>query len=421
MFDQYRKVLHERLRNLKEANEYRYFTQMRRSADQFPVVAAERFYPDFSKYYSRSVAHEYSNVEIGVEAVVWCSNDYLGMGQSAVVKSAMCDAIMIYGAGAGGTRNIAGTTRLHDELEAELADLHGKQAALLFTSGFVANEATLSALGKMFENAIIYSDADNHASMIAGIRNSGARKEIWRHNDLGHLECLLQEAPVGAEKIIAFESVYSMAGDIAPIAEICDLAERYGAFTYLDEVHAVGMYGAHGGGVSEREGVAHRLDIIQGTLGKAFGVAGGYIAGDALIIDAVRSFAPGFIFTTALPPAVAAGALAAVRHLKTSNAERSGQLANVAKVKNALRKIGIPQLENQSHIVPLLVGDAKRCKEISDSLLREHGIYLQPINGPTVPRGTERLRITPTPLHTGAQIEGFVDAIEDVFSLRYYE
>lgn len=411
MFNQYEETLHDQLRALKKGGEYRYFAEMERRAGSFPSVCAKQFAPNFSKYYGPSVAHELEQFKIERETVVWCSNDYLGMGQSDVVKSAMCAAIEQYGAGAGGTRNIAGTTQLHDELEVELADLHNKQAALLFTSGYIANEATLSTLGKLFPDAVIFSDADNHASMIAGIRHSGVEKRIWRHNDLEHLEELLASVAPERRKIIAFESVYSMDGDIAPIAAICDLAERYNAFTYLDEVHAVGMYGERGGGISERDGVAHRVDIIQGTLGKAYGVIGGYIAADALTIDAIRSFAPGFIFTTALPPAVAAGALASVRHLKQSDAERTAQRRNVGLVKAQLKQAGIEQIENSSHIVPVMIGDAKRCKTISDRLLRDHGVYLQPINYPTVPKGTERLRITPGPLHTPSQMRELIQAL----------
>jgi 5-aminolevulinate synthase len=411
MFNKYEQLLHDRLRDLTLRGDYRYFARMERTAGQFPAVTAHGFSPDFREFYPETVKHLPPIFEAPQETIVWCSNDYLGMGQSELVKSAMCSAIHTYGAGAGGTRNIAGTTKLHDELEAELADLHGKQAALLFTSGYISNEAALSTLGKIFPDCVIFSDADNHASMIAGIRHSGAEKKIWRHNDLDHLEQLLQSVEPSRQKIIAFESVYSMDGDIAPIADICDLAERYNAFTYLDEVHAVGMYGPHGGGISEREKVAHRVDVIQGTLGKAFGVVGGYIAGDAVCIDAIRSFAPEFIFTTALPPAIAAGALASVRHLKQSSAERLAQRSNVAKVKSLLCEGGVKQIENNSHIIPVMIGDARRCKSISDKLLRDNGVYLQPINYPTVPKGTERLRITPSPLHTDEQIGALAEAV----------
>lgn len=411
MLDQYEQLLHDQLRDLTKRGDYRYFARMVRRKGRFPTVTARGFSPDFSRFYPQSAGHLPPALDFGRDTIVWCSNDYLGMGQSEVVKSAMHAAIDDYGAGAGGTRNIAGTTQLHDHLETELAELHAKQSALLFTSGFIANEAALSTLGKMFPDCVIFSDADNHASMIAGIRHSGAEKRIWRHNDLGDLEKQLKSVAPDRRKIIAFESVYSMDGDIAPIAEICDLADKYGAFTYLDEVHAVGMYGPRGGGVAERDGVADRIDIIQGTLGKAFGVIGGYIAGDAICIDAIRSFAPGFIFTTALPPAVAAGALASVRHLKSSSSEREGQQRNVRKVKQLLGAAGIQQIENQSHIAPVIIGDPVRCKAISDKLLNENGVYLQPINYPTVPKGTERLRITPSPLHSDTQIQDLVRAL----------
>ncbi|MEZ5921969.1 MAG: 5-aminolevulinate synthase [Parvularculaceae bacterium] len=418
MFDRYESELHDRLRRAATRGEYRYFANMARREGAFPHVTAHGFSPDFRKYYgSKSkTLHGSETIDLVREAVVWCSNDYLGMGQSAVVKAAMHAAIDDYGAGAGGTRNIAGTTVLHNQLEAELADLHGKEAALVFSSGFVANEAALSILGKVFEGCVILSDADNHASMIAGIRHSGAEKKIWRHNDLNHLEDLLKDQPLERRKIIAFESVYSMDGSIAPIGAICDLAEKYNAFTYLDEVHAVGMYGSQGGGVAERDGVAHRVDIIQGTLGKAFGVVGGYVAGDALAIDVIRSFAPGFIFSTAMPPAVAGGALASVRHLRKSNAERQGQRANVARVRAAIDAIGADRLVNDSHIVPVMIGEAKRCKDVSDRLLKDFGVYIQPINYPTVPTGTERLRITPTPLHTSDEISALKEALSVILA-----
>lgn len=411
MFDRYETLLHEKLKETAVRGEYRYFANMERRPGAFPTVTAHGFSPDFGKYYGRKSIHAIPSADLVRDAVVWCSNDYLGMGQSDVVKSAMHSAIDRYGAGAGGTRNIAGTTVLHDELEAELADFHGKQAALIFNSGYAANEAALSTLGRLFSDCVIFSDADNHASMIAGIRNSGAEKRIWRHNDLEDLERQLKAEPPSRSKIVAFESVYSMDGSVAPIGAICGLAEQYGAFTYLDEVHAVGMYGPHGGGVAECDGVAHRVDIIQGTLGKAFGVVGGYIAGDALCIDAVRSFAPGFIFSTALPPAVVAGGLASVRHLRRSPVERAAQRGNVATVREKLDRAGVPRILNDSHIIPITIGEAKRCKAISDRLLSEFGIYLQPINYPTVKKGAERLRITPTPLHTGAQIDQLVAAL----------
>jgi 5-aminolevulinate synthase len=346
------------------------------------------------------------------EVTVWCSNDYLGMSQNPAVIEAMHDALECAGAGSGGTRNISGTTHYHVELEHELADLHRKDAALLFTSAYVANDAALSTLVKLVPGAIIFSDAKNHASMIAGIRHGGGEKQIFRHNDLGHLEELLAAAPAKAPKIIAFESVYSMDGNMSPIGAICDLAERYGALTYLDEVHAVGLYGPRGGGVAERDGVMDRVDIVNGTLAKGFGVMGGYIAASRACCDAIRSYAPGFIFTTSLAPVIAAGALASVRHLKTSQVERAQIHERAATVKARLVAAGLPVLENPSHIVPVHVGNAVHCKSISDQLLLEHRIYAQPINYPTVPRRTERIRLTPTPLHTDAHIDALVEALK---------
>ncbi|MES2097166.1 MAG: 5-aminolevulinate synthase [Pseudomonadota bacterium] len=346
---------------------------------------------------------------------VWCSNDYLAMGQHPKVIAAMEDALHDVGAGSGGTRNIGGNTHYHVDLEAELADLHGKQGALLFTSGYVSNEATLATLAKVLPGCIIFSDELNHASMIAGIRNSGCEKHVFRHNDVAHLDELLAAADPAAPKLIAFESVYSMDGDVAPIAAFCDLADRYNALTYLDEVHAVGMYGARGGGISERDGVAERLTIIEGTLGKAIGVMGGYIAADQTIIDVIRSYAPGFIFTTSLAPVLAAGALASVRHLKASNVEREGQQAAATMLKALFADAGLPAMESTTHIVPLMVGDPVKAKKIADILLAEYGVYVQPINYPTVPRGSERLRFTPGPAHDETMMRELTDALVEIW------
>ncbi len=375
----------DKLEGLKKEGRYRVFIDMERHAGQFPK--ATRHVNGVTK-----------------PVTVWCSNDYLGMGQHPSVLAAMHEAIDRTGAGAGGTRNISGTNHYHILLEQELADLHGKEAALLFNSGYMSNWTTLSTLAAGLPNALVLSDAGNHASMIEGIRHSKAERIIFKHNDLADLESHLKQHSGKRPIIIAFESVYSMDGDFGKIAEICDLAHKYGALTYLDEVHGVGLYGARGGGYAEQLGLMHRLDVIEGTLAKAYGVVGGYITGSAALIDYVRSFASGFIFSSALPPAVAAGAAAAIRHLKTSNIERREMMVRVRQVRAGLDKMGIPYMPNDSHIVPVMVGDAAKCKWISDYLLDHDGIYIQPINYPTVARGTERLRITPTPCHSEADI-----------------
>lgn len=393
----YQNFFASELNKLREEGNYRVFADLERERGNFPKAA--------------------NFVEDAVRKVsIWCSNDYLGMGQHPKVLDAMHDALDKVGAGAGGTRNISGTTHHHVLLERELADLHGKEAALLFTSGYVSNWAALGTLASRIPNCLVISDSLNHASMIEGIRHSKAERKLWKHNDLAHLEELLAEQPLDRPKLVAFESVYSMDGDIAPIKEICDLADKYNAMTYLDEVHAVGMYGPRGGGVAEREGLMDRVTVIEGTLGKAFGVMGGYITASKELVDFVRSFASGFIFTTALPPAVAAGACAAIKHLKQSSAERESQQAKVSQVRERLDAAGIPHIENPSHIIPVMVGDPVKCKWISDVLMDRYGIYIQPINYPTVPKGTERLRITPSPVHSQEDIDKLIGALEELWA-----
>ena len=383
------------LDGIRAEGRYRVFTDLERKAGAFPYALSRK---------------------TGKDVVVWCANDYLGMGQHPAVLEAMKSTIDAMGAGAGGTRNISGNHSRILELEATLAELHGKESALVFTSGYIANQASLSAIGALLDGCIIFSDAENHASMIQGIRQSNAEKKIFRHNDVEHLARLLSATDPAAPKVIAFESIYSMDGDIGAIKEICDLARSYNAITYLDEVHAVGMYGAHGAGMAEQLGLMDRIDIIQGTLAKAFGVIGGYIASRATWVDTIRSYAPGFIFTTSLPPSIAAGATASIRHLMHSTTERAAHQENAQQLKSMLARAGIPVLATPTHIVPVMVGDPLLCKAISDALLEDYNIYVQPINYPTVRKGTERLRFTPTPFHTNAMIEQLTQALTEVFA-----
>lgn len=392
----------EKLQDIKTEGRYRVFADLERCAKDFP----------YAFYYNDGNPRR---------VVVWCANDYLAMGQHEKVLEAMQGAIGRVGAGAGGTRNISGTNHYHVLLEKEVADLHDKEAGLIFSSGYVSNEASVSSLASHLPDCVVFSDSHNHASIIQGIRNSRVHKEIFRHNNPAHLKELLSRYPKERAKLIIFESVYSMDGDIAPIEAFCDLAEEFNALTYIDEVHAVGMYGHKGGGIAQREGQSHRLDVIEGTLGKAYGVVGGYIASSSDLVDFVRSFASGFIFTTSMPPAVAAGALASIQHLKTSQVEREKHRERVAKVKKRLIQAGIPFMPTNSHIIPIMVREAHQCKLASDMLLKEHNVYVQPINYPTVPRGTERLRITPSPVHTDQMIDELIDALKSVWDHLYIE
>jgi len=393
----YKSVFHRQINVLHQEGRYRVFANLKRHCGEFPIASIRKG-------------------QSAREVTVWCSNDYLCMGQHPDVLAAMHQAIDAAGAGSGGTRNISGTTRYHVELEVELADLHGKEAALLFTSAYVANDATLSTLVKLMPGCVIFSDASNHASMVEGIRRGGGAKEIWRHNDVDDLERALKKYPRGTPKIIAFESVYSMDGHISPISAICDLADKYDALTYLDCVHAVGLYGPRGGGVAERDGVMHRIDIINGTLAKGFGVMGGYIAASASCCDAIRSYASGFIFTTSIAPAIAAGAIASIRHLKTSNVEREIHQERARTLKSRLKDAGLPVMKSPSHIVPVMVGNPVHCKALTDVLLEKYSIYVQPINYPTVPKGTERLRLTPSPMHTDAQMDHLVTVLAGLWA-----
>lgn len=393
----YRRFFQEAIDQLHAEKRYRVFADMERIVGKFPRAL-------------------WRSEKSAREITVWCSNDYLGMGHHQDVIKAMCDTASKMGTGAGGTRNISGNNNPLVELERELADLHGKEAGLVFTSGFVSNEASISTIARLLPNCLILSDELNHASMIEGVRKSGCDKKIFRHNDVEHLEQLLKAADPHRAKLIVFESVYSMDGDIAPIEQIADLADKYNALTYIDEVHAVGMYGKRGGGITDRDNLAHRIDIIEGTLAKAFGALGGYITGSQAIVDAVRSYAPGFIFTTSLPPSVAAAATASIRHLKNSQIERDMQQRQAQRAKDVLSAAGFPVMPSETHIVPILVGNPELCKQATDRLLDVHNIYIQPINYPTVPRGTERLRITPTPFHDDALIDTLKDALTEVWN-----
>lgn len=396
----YESFFKRKLDDIRVEGRYRIFADLERCAKDFP----------YAFYYNEGNPRR---------VVVWCANDYLAMGQNPKVLNAMSNAIHRVGAGAGGTRNISGTNHYHVLLERELADLHSKEAALIFSSGYVSNQATIGALAKHLPECVVFSDQHNHSSIIQGIRGSRAAKEIFRHNDPHHLKTLLARYPKERAKLIVFESVYSMDGDIAPIQHFCDLAEEYNALTFIDEVHAVGMYGSRGGGIAQKIGQSHRLSVIEGTLGKAFGVVGGYITSSATLVDFVRSFAPEFIFTTSMAPAVAAGALASIQHLKVSQFERDCHQQTVAKVKKRLTQAGIPFMDTPSHIIPIMIGNAHQCKMASDMLLKDHNIYVQPINYPTVPRGTERLRITPSPVHTDQMIDHLIDALQSVWNYLY--